>query len=124
MGASQVHVEGCANENGSAIKESCGLATAIVSLLMFVSLLAFLSLAWSAPALSAEPAETLVLVARPAVRDLVYGRSILVAHKMPGGRHMGFILNKPTAVKLTEAFPGHAASKSVTDPLTWADPQI
>ena len=41
------------------------LPVTIVSLLTFISVLAFISLAWNAPALGAEPAETLVLVARP-----------------------------------------------------------
>lgn len=98
------------------------LPVTIVSLLTFISVLAFISLAWNAPALGAEPTETLVLVARPSLSDPIYGHSILVAHEMPGGQHVGFILNKPTELKLTEAFPGHDASKAVTDPLYLGGP--
>jgi putative transcriptional regulator len=102
------------------------LPTTIVSLLGVLSLLAFLSLVLHAPAHAAEPvaepAETLVLVARPAMTDPLYGQSILVAHEMPGGQHVGFILNRPTDLKLDEAFPGHEASKSVTEPLYLGGP--
>ncbi len=98
------------------------LPVTVVSLLTFLSILAFISLAWNAPALGAEPEETLVLVARPTLSDPIYGRSILVAHEISGGQHVGFILNKPTELRMTEAFPGHAASKSVTEPLYLGGP--
>ena len=100
------------------------LPVTVVSLLTVLSILAFISLAWNAPALGAEPTETLVLVARPALSDPIYGRSILVAHEMPGGQHVGFILNKPTELRMAEAFPGHAASKTVTDPLYLGGPSV
>ena len=77
------------------------------------------------PGASGQPAqiyETLVLVARPAWKDPVYGRSILIAHAMPGGEHVGFILNNPTGVQLSDAFPGHIASKAVTDPIYLGGP--
>ena len=35
---------------------------------------------------------------------------------------MGFILNKPTELKLAEAFPGNEASTKVTDPLYLGGP--
>ena len=95
---------------------------AIVSLLTFISVLAFFFLGLNAQALGVEPAETLVLVARPSWNDPIYGKSILVAHEMPGGQHVGFILNKPTELKLTEAFPGNAASKTVSDPIYLGGP--
>ena len=98
------------------------LPVTVVTLLTALSVLAFISLAWNAPALGAEPSETLVLVARPALSDPIYGRSILVAHEMPGGQYLGFILNKPTELRMAEAFPGHAASKTVTDPLYLGGP--
>ncbi len=101
------------------------LSAAIASLPSFISFLFLLSLAWDAPALGTEPAEsagTLVLVARPELSDPLYGQSILVAREVSGNQHVGFILNKPTGVKLGDAFPGHEATKAVADPLYLGGP--
>jgi len=98
------------------------LSAAVVTLLTLLSISAFLSLAWNTPARGTEPSNSLVLVARPNLNDPLYGKSILVARAMPGGQHVGFILNKPTELKLTEAFPAHEGSKSVTDPLYLGGP--
>jgi putative transcriptional regulator len=122
MGPLLVPIAGHALEKNGAMSSSSRLSTAIVTLLTFVSLLAFAFLGWNAPVLGAERAETVLLVARPAMNDPLYGHSILVARELPGGQHMGFILNKPTELKLAEALPDHEPSKSVTDPLYLGGP--
>lgn len=104
------------------MNSSIRLPATVVSLLSMLSLAAFLTLVWSTPAVSAETAETLVLVARPNVSDPLYGQSILVAREIPGGQHVGFILNRPTDMMLVEAFPGHEASKTVTEPIYLGGP--
>lgn len=72
---------------------------------------ALLALALALPCLGADPASTVVLVAKPGLQDPLYGASILIARALPDGRHVGFILNKPTTVTLAAAFPDHAASQ-------------
>jgi putative transcriptional regulator len=98
------------------------LPETILSAVTLVAIAAFFSLLWNPPARGAEPAETLVLVARPGLVDPLYGQSILVAREIPDGRHVGFILNRPTEMTMTEAFPGHEASKTVTEPLYLGGP--
>ena len=84
--------------------------------------LAFASLAWNSSTLAADPAQTLILIAHPALDDRLYGQSILVAHELRDGQHVGFILNKPTNMNLAEALPGHETAKAMTDPLYLGGP--
>ncbi len=103
------------------------LTSTVISPQTLVSLLAWCCFAWNAPALAADaadPAETLVLVARPSVSDPLYVQAILLARQLPGGQHVGFILNKPTELTLTDAFPGQEASKSVTEPIYLGGPAV
>lgn len=71
--------------------------------------LALLALTLALPAPGAEPASTVVLVAKPEMQDSLYSSTILIARALPDGRHVGFILNKPTTVTLATAFPNQAA---------------
>lgn len=87
-------------------------------------MLPFLAIAWIAPSHGAilPDAETVLLVARPEFRDPMYGETILIARSIGQGRHVGFILNKPTKFSLAEAFPDHGPSKAVTSPLYLGGP--
>ena len=82
-------------------------------------MLPVLAIAWPAPGYSANLAdtETVLLVARPEFRDPIYGETILIARPIGQGRHVGFILNKPSKISLAEAFPEHGPSKAVRGPL-------
>ena len=63
--------------------------------------LAAAALACSAPAAAAEPAtDPVILVATPALRDRLYGASILIVKPVGNGQHMGFIVNRPTRMTL------------------------
>ena len=73
--------------------------------------------AWNAPAQAADSTGPLMLVAKRVVHHPLYSSSVLIVTPLPNGGHLGFIVNKPTTVKLAEAFPGHAASKRVVEPL-------
>lgn len=67
-----------------------------------------------------EPAKSLLLVASPALRG-VYSQTAVVA--MPiGDRHLGFILNRATPVKLATLFPKHAPSAKVLEPVYFGGP--
>ena len=86
-------------------------------------LIAIVSIAFSAPAVAAELADELVmLVARPALRDRIYGATILIAKPLGNGGHVGFIVNKPTPVTLGKLFPDHGPSQKVTDPVYLGGP--
>lgn len=81
-----------------------------------------LALAWISPVRAEESDDTLVLVATPQFQDPLYGSTILIAKPLEGGRHLGFILNKPTSFSLAEVFPDHTPSGKVRDPLYLGGP--
>jgi len=64
-----------------------------------------------------------ILVATPALRDQLYGASVLIVTPVGGGQHIGFILNRPTPVKLSDMFPDHAPSKKVGEPIFLGGPE-
>jgi putative transcriptional regulator len=66
--------------------------------------------------------KTLLLVAKRALKHPLYSSTILLAKPMPNGAHVGFILNRPTTMKLGEMFPEHEPSKKIADPLFLGGP--
>lgn len=66
--------------------------------------------------------EAMILVATPSLRDQLYGASVLIVTPVGNGQHIGFILNRPTSVKLGEMFPDHAPSRKVTEPIYMGGP--
>ncbi|HZM46784.1 MAG TPA: YqgE/AlgH family protein [Burkholderiales bacterium] len=75
------------------------------------------------PARAAEPSdETVILVAKPALRDRLYGATILISKPIGNGQHIGLIVNKPTPMTLGRLFPGHGPSLKVTDPVYLGGP--
>jgi len=66
---------------------------------------------------AAAPEETVLLVAKRALVDPIWGSTIVLTKPVEGGGHIGFIVNKPTKMSLAEVFPEHEPSKKVADPL-------
>jgi len=66
---------------------------------------------------AAAPGDTVLLVAKRALEDPIWGATIVLAKPVEGGGHIGFIVNKPTKMSLAELFPEHEPSKKVVDPL-------
>jgi putative transcriptional regulator len=86
-------------------------------------LIAVVALGWTAAGRAMEPAEEpLILVAKPALRDQLYGATILVAKPMGNKQHIGFIVNKPTRVTLAKLFPDHLPSRKVAEPVFLGGP--
>lgn len=86
-------------------------------------LLAVPAFAGTAPARAVEPAdEPVILVAKPALRDRLYGATILIATPLRNGQHIGFIVNRPTPVKLGTLFPDHGPSQKVVEPIYLGGP--
>jgi putative transcriptional regulator len=52
-----------------------------------------------------------------------YSRTVLVAVPL-GDNHFGFILNRPTGTPLAKAFPEHAPSAKVVDPIYFGGPEL
>jgi putative transcriptional regulator len=51
-----------------------------------------------------------------------YARTVLVVAPFGANQHYGFIVNRPTAVRLGDVFPGHAPSQQVLDPVFLGGP--
>ena len=63
-------------------------------------ILVLTALFWSAPAAAADVSDTVILVA-----------------PIGNGEHVGFIVNRPSKITLSQLFPEHAPSKKVLDPV-------
>jgi putative transcriptional regulator len=63
----------------------------------------------------------LVLVAKPELQGPYNHTAVLVVPM--DGRHIGFILNRATEVKLGSLFPEHAPSAKVADPVFFGGPE-
>jgi len=81
------------------------------------ALLLGLILSFSALSNAADLSKPLVLVAKPELRDNVYGASILVVAPLGNDAHVGFIVNRPTQVKLDQIFPGHDQWQKLAGPV-------
>jgi putative transcriptional regulator len=66
--------------------------------------------------------EPIILVAKPELRDRLYGSSILVVLPLGDDQHVGFIVNRPTGIRLGSVFPDHGPSQKVVDPLYLGGP--
>ena len=84
---------------------------------------AILALAGAAPVLASDPdGGPVILVAKPELRDRLYGSTILISKPVGNDRHIGLIVNKPTPMTLGKLFPGHEPSLKVTDPVYLGGP--
>lgn len=87
----------------------------------FGALLALL-VACSASAFAGPSIDSLVLVARPQLDHPLYSRTVLVVAPFAADQHYGFIVNRPTALRLGQLFPGHPPSGRVTQPVFLGGP--
>jgi putative transcriptional regulator len=74
------------------------------------------------PAAAADLGKPLVLVAKPELRDQLFGASVIVVAPLGGDQHVGFIVNRPTDATLGTLFPEHAPSQKVVDPVYLGGP--
>ena len=71
---------------------------------------------------SRPSSEAVMLVARPELQNELLGSSILLVLPLDNGGHAGFIVNKPTAMTLGQAFPDDEPSQKVQEPLFLGGP--
>jgi putative transcriptional regulator len=84
----------------------------------FLGILLVVVLGWAAGmASAADLSQPITLVATPRLASSALSETVLVAAPLPNGMHVGFIVNRPSEVKLGAAFPDHAASRKVVDPV-------
>jgi len=66
--------------------------------------------------------QPLILVAKPELRDQLFGSTILVVKPLGNDEHVGFIVNRPTQTSLGTVFPEHGPSQKVIDPVYLGGP--
>lgn len=87
----------------------------------FGALLA-LAVGLSGAARAADLSEPVILVASSALAGTPFEQAVVLAAPMPDGGHIGFIINKPTGVKLQALFPEDTAARRVTEPVYLGGP--
>jgi putative AlgH/UPF0301 family transcriptional regulator len=70
---------------------------------------------------AADVDEPVLLVAKPELGEF-YRSTVLFVRPMGNGRHVGFIINRPTPMTLGKLFPEHAPSQKVTNPVLLGGP--
>ena len=89
------------------------------------SILAAFLIGFTALACAQEHAQDLskpmLLVAQPKLRG-PYSRTAVIVMPL-GDKHIGFILNRATGVHMGKAFPEHAPSQKVVDPIYFGGPE-
>jgi putative AlgH/UPF0301 family transcriptional regulator len=88
-----------------------GLVPAVTKL----AAIAVAAVALTTAARSADLSEPMILVASTALDGSPFEHAVVLATPFRDGAHIGFILNKPTGVKLDALFPDDAAVHRVED---------
>jgi putative transcriptional regulator len=73
---------------------------------------------------AADPSAPVVLVATERLAGSGYDERVLIAVPLRNGASVGFIVNRPTRVKLGSLFPAHAPSRKVVDPVYFGGPML
>jgi putative transcriptional regulator len=81
----------------------------------------FLLLCGASAARAQDLSRPMVLVATPNLQGPYMQTALLVVPM--GDKHIGFILNRATEATLAKAFPGHAPSAKVIDPIFFGGPE-
>jgi putative transcriptional regulator len=81
----------------------------------------FLLFCGASAALAQDLSRPMVLVATPNLQGPYMQTAVLVVPM--GDKHIGFILNRATDATLAKAFPGHAPSAKVIDPIFFGGPE-
>src|SRR5262245_56118352 len=71
---------------------------------------------------AADLSQAVMLVATDVLAGSSYEQTVVLAAPLPLGGHVGFIVNRPTNVKLEALFPGHTPSRKVAEPVYLGGP--
>ena len=73
-------------------------------------------------ALADDAPQSVTLVATDVLEGTSFEQTVIVAARLPDGGHLGFIINRPTDVKLATLFPDDASSRRVQAPVSYGGP--
>jgi putative AlgH/UPF0301 family transcriptional regulator len=73
---------------------------------------------------AADLSEAVILVASDRLAGSIYEQTVILAAPLPQGGHLGFIVNRPTHVKLETLFPQQPSTHNVADPVYAGGPVL
>jgi putative AlgH/UPF0301 family transcriptional regulator len=68
--------------------------------------------------------QAVILVASNRLAGSIYEQTVILAAPLPQGGHFGFVINRPTGVKLEALFPVQAATRNVAAPVYVGGPVL
>jgi len=68
--------------------------------------------------------QAVILVASNRLAGSIYEQTVILAAPLPQGRHLGFVVNRPTSMKLESLFPEQASTRNVVDPVYAGGPML
>ena len=68
--------------------------------------------------------QAFILVASGRLAGSIYEQTVILAAPLPQGGHLGFVVNRPTSVKLETLFPEQASTRNVVDPVYAGGPMM
>src|ERR1700682_646259 len=86
------------------------------SLKSFGALLVLLA-GMAGAARAVDLSQAVILVASDRLVGSIYEQTVILAAPLPQGGHLGFIVNRPTHVKLETLFPQQPSTHNVADPV-------
>jgi len=92
-----------------------------VKRILFLALLCLLAPSW-APAQQDQPANGLLLIAKPSLRDPNFARAVVLVTQVEDGGTVGVIINRPTVLKLTDFLSEDFETRNYTDRIYFGGP--
>jgi len=73
---------------------------------------------------AADLPQAVILVASQDLDGSPFEQTVVIAASLPDGGHIGFIVNRPTTVKLDALFPEQAPARNVKEPVYVGGPAV
>ena len=80
--------------------------------------------AMTGAARAVDLSQAVILVASGRLAGSIYEQTVVLAAPLPRGGYLGFIVNRPTGVKLENLFPEQASTRNVVDPVYAGGPMM
>ena len=86
--------------------------------------LAVLVLSSTCSATAEDLSQPATLIASEDLDGTPFAQTVVVAAPLPGGGHVGFIINRPTELKLDKLLPENESAHAVVDPVYLGGPRL
>lgn len=80
--------------------------------------------AFTVTARAADLSQAVILVASEGLAASPFAQTVIVAAPIPQGGHIGFVVNRPTSVKLETLFPEQSSTHNVVEPVYVGGPMM